>query len=64
MSSGPGGEVGRATERIMAAIRPHLKEDASGSPVHYNRTFEAVAAELEIFKTRIVADGARLRGTE
>lgn len=53
---GPIGELGAAVERLMATIRPHLKEDDSGSPVHYNRTFEAVAAELERFKVQVVAE--------
>lgn len=43
---GPGGATGAAVERLMARIRPHLQPDDSGSPVHYNRTYEAVADEM------------------
>ncbi len=32
----------RLTERIMAAIREHLKDDAPGQPSHYNRVYEQV----------------------
>jgi hypothetical protein len=46
----PSGNLGRVLEQIMAAIRPHLLPDAPGSPVHYNRTYEAVAAGLEAFR--------------
>lgn len=52
---GPSGEQGRAVERIMARIRGHLQPDDSGSPVHYNRTFEAIADELAAFENRIQA---------
>lgn len=48
---GPGGAVGAAVERLMARIRPHLRPDDSGSPIHYNRTYEAVVDEL----TRLAA---------
>lgn len=60
----PGGETGRAVERIMAAIRPHIRPDDSGSAIHYNRTYEAVTAELERFKVQITAYNAAVRGTE
>lgn len=60
----PAGEIGQATERIMARLKPHLKEDDSGSPVHYNRTYEAVAAELERFRNNVTAYNAAIRGTE
>ena len=58
---GPGGELGHAVEAIMAKIRVHLKEDESGSPVHYNRTYEAVLFELERFQVRVTATNANRR---
>lgn len=59
---GATGDLGHTVEAIMAKIRPHLKEDDKGSPVHYNRAYEAVWFELERFKIRLTARNADLRG--
>ena len=58
---GATGELGYTVEAIMAKIRPHLKDDDTGSPVHYNRTYEAVWFEVERFQVRLTAHNAALR---
>lgn len=58
---GPTGDVGVAVERIMSRIRIHLQPDDPGSALHYNRTFEAVADELERFKILLTTYRAALR---
>lgn len=59
---GPGGDLGATVERIMAKVRVHLKDDDSGSAVHYNRTYEAIWFELERFGIRLTALNAARRG--
>lgn len=36
----------RLTERIMAEIKPHLKDDAPGQPTHYNRVYAAIHRQV------------------
>lgn len=59
---GPGGELGTAVERIMAKIRVHLKDDEPGHPIHYNRTYEAVLAELQRFRVLAIDEDLKARG--
>jgi hypothetical protein len=58
----PAGELGRSVEAIMARLKPHLKEDDSGTAVHYNRAYEAVTFELERFQVRLTAYNVAIRG--